>query len=114
MFCPECKSEYQVGYTRCNDCDVDLVDYLEEEPQPQPQEVADYVVIATVSGPLADSQVCSFLEANGIPTQVRAAWRKPYGIDFTPAQILVPPECVIMARELLSKADRGDLEIEEA
>jgi hypothetical protein len=112
MFCPECKSEYQIGYTRCNDCDVNLVDHLEEEPPPH--EVGDYVVVATVSGPLADSQVCSFLEANGIPTQVRAAFRKPYAIDFTPAQILVPPECVIVARELLAKADRGDLEIEEA
>jgi hypothetical protein len=25
MFCPECKAEYRPGFTRCADCDVDLV-----------------------------------------------------------------------------------------
>lgn len=25
MFCPECKAEYRPGFTRCSDCDVDLV-----------------------------------------------------------------------------------------
>lgn len=25
MFCPECRAEYRAGFTRCSDCDVDLV-----------------------------------------------------------------------------------------
>jgi hypothetical protein len=25
MYCPQCKSEYRPGFTRCSDCDVDLV-----------------------------------------------------------------------------------------
>ncbi len=28
MFCPECKVEYRPGFTRCADCDVELVDEL--------------------------------------------------------------------------------------
>jgi hypothetical protein len=28
MFCPECKAEYRPGFTRCSDCDVDLVEAL--------------------------------------------------------------------------------------
>jgi hypothetical protein len=28
MFCPECKAEYRRGFTRCSDCDVDLVPEL--------------------------------------------------------------------------------------
>jgi hypothetical protein len=28
MFCPECKVEYRPGFTRCCDCDVDLVGAL--------------------------------------------------------------------------------------
>ena len=28
MFCPSCKSEYRTGFTRCSDCDVDLVESL--------------------------------------------------------------------------------------
>jgi hypothetical protein len=26
MFCPQCKAEYRQGFTRCADCDVDLID----------------------------------------------------------------------------------------
>jgi len=25
MFCPECRAEYRPGFSRCSDCDVDLV-----------------------------------------------------------------------------------------
>ena len=34
MFCPECRAEYRRGFTKCRDCDVDLVDSL-AEPEPQ-------------------------------------------------------------------------------
>jgi hypothetical protein len=30
MFCPECRAEYRPGFTRCSDCDVDLVHELPE------------------------------------------------------------------------------------
>lgn len=30
-WCPNCKSEYQEGYTICSDCQVELVDNLEQE-----------------------------------------------------------------------------------
>jgi hypothetical protein len=74
--------------------------------------VGEYVVVATVSGPLTDSQICSFLEANGIPTQVRAAL-KPYTIDFS----LLKFSCRRTASSspgVACKVDRGELEIEEA
>ncbi len=29
MFCPKCKSEYRAGFTRCEDCGVDLVESLD-------------------------------------------------------------------------------------
>lgn len=31
MFCPQCKAEYREGFTRCGDCEVDLVTSLEED-----------------------------------------------------------------------------------
>jgi hypothetical protein len=31
MFCPKCKVEYRPGFTRCSDCEADLVDVLPEE-----------------------------------------------------------------------------------
>jgi hypothetical protein len=30
MFCPQCKAEYRAGFTRCSDCDRDLVERLSE------------------------------------------------------------------------------------
>ncbi len=38
MFCPQCKAEYRQGFTRCADCDVDLVYAL---PQDSEQRAAD-------------------------------------------------------------------------
>ncbi len=32
MYCPECHAEYVPGFTRCDDCDVDLVEVLPAEP----------------------------------------------------------------------------------
>jgi hypothetical protein len=31
MFCPDCKSEFRLGFTRCVDCDVDLVEHLSSD-----------------------------------------------------------------------------------
>src|SRR3981081_2511730 len=31
MFCPECRAEYRPGFTRCSDCDVDLVPEIPEQ-----------------------------------------------------------------------------------
>jgi len=33
MFCPICKAEYREGFTRCADCDVELVPALPEEAE---------------------------------------------------------------------------------
>jgi hypothetical protein len=35
MFCPQCKAEYRQGFTRCADCDVDLVYALEASGVPE-------------------------------------------------------------------------------
>jgi len=32
MYCPLCKAEYRAGFTRCSDCDVDLVDAVTARP----------------------------------------------------------------------------------
>jgi hypothetical protein len=73
-----------------------------------------FVVIAVASGPFEDSQICSFLEANGVPAQIRASrLRKPNSFGLSETEIIVPSEFAIIARELLAKAERGDLTIDE-
>lgn len=41
MWCPKCKNEYVAGITKCVDCDVDLVESLEEYESAQTQTSAD-------------------------------------------------------------------------
>jgi hypothetical protein len=41
MFCPQCKAEYRQGFTRCTDCDVELVEhYVEAVRHPLAKKVA--------------------------------------------------------------------------
>ena len=114
MFCPECKSEFRPGFIRCEECDVELVDHLPPDADgSETTEYADYVVVATVRGCVEEGQICSFLEANGIPAQARGeTFRKVYAIRDGPVKILVPRKFVITALDLLKKADRGELEID--
>ncbi len=37
MFCPRCRTEYRQGFTRCSDCDIDLVSTLPPDP-PEPED----------------------------------------------------------------------------
>jgi len=114
MFCPQCGSGYREGFTRCTECDVDLVARLPEE-LPEPDHNAEYVAITTVEGQLQLSQIRSFLESNGIPSEVEGeSARNIYGITvdgLAAAQVLVPKEQAATAIELLREADHGDLVI---
>jgi hypothetical protein len=41
MYCPQCKAEYRRGFTRCSDCDVELVEnYVEAVRHPLAKKVA--------------------------------------------------------------------------
>jgi hypothetical protein len=74
-----------------------------------------YVRVSTVQGQFAEGQVRAFLEANGIPTQVRGeTLRTTHGISIDglgAVDIFVPPDRADEARELLTRADRGDFRL---
>ncbi len=79
MFCPQCKAEYRVGFIRCSDCDVELVDHLPVDPpvvdsgldahhfEAEPE----LVVIRTFPSGLDADLAKSVLEAAGIPSMIR-------------------------------------------
>jgi hypothetical protein len=111
MFCPQCGSGYREGFTRCSECNVDLVATL----PPEPDHTAEYVPIKTVEGQLEVNQIRSFLESNGIPSEVQGeSTRNIYGFTvdgLAAAQVLVPKEQSAAAIELLREAEHGDLVI---
>jgi hypothetical protein len=119
MICPNCKAEYKAGFTRCSDCDVDLVDRLPSQPEsPGHDEFPAYVPVTTAQGQLETGQIQSFLESNGIPSEIRGeSFRTVYGLvvdGLGAVDVLVPKEQAATALDLLDKADHGELAIEES
>lgn len=99
MFCPRCRAEYRPGFTRCADCDVDLVDALPPEPEPA---YVDFVEILATFNPGDIALVKSILDAEAIAYYF-------HGEHFTyvrpladPARLMVRQDQAETVRELLS------------
>lgn len=54
-WCPVCRNEYVKGYTKCSDCGVELIESLEDGPQP-----------LMFGGEEQMKELSEFLKANGI------------------------------------------------
>ena len=76
-----------------------------------------YVVISTVQGQFVEAQLKAFLEAHGIPCQIRGeALRVTHAISIDgigTADVLVPAGHAEQARELLIRAESGELAVDE-
>ena len=64
MYCPDWKSEYRPGFTRCKDCDIDLVVEL---PAAAKQEFVDLVEVLSTADAAQIPPIKSILEAEEIP-----------------------------------------------
>jgi hypothetical protein len=118
MYCPKCKSEYQDGFVRCNECGVSLVAALPAvaAAESAPQTSDDIpVVLWCGQDPIAFSVVLSALNAAEIPyrdTQRRdftAALSQPvangyYGLPFW--EVRVHPANLDAARSIMETALR--------
>jgi hypothetical protein len=66
MFCPQCKAEYRTGFTRCSDCDVNLVSSLDPSaPSAMP---AGPALAWRGDDPVIFSRVLAALQDADIPT----------------------------------------------
>ena len=68
MFCPECTAEYRVGFTRCSDCDVALVERLEQSEihSNNPQLSGTLELLWTGTDARARDEITKALEASKI------------------------------------------------
>jgi Putative prokaryotic signal transducing protein len=97
MFCPNCRSEYRAGFTRCSDCDVALVAELPAEEKP---EFVDLVEVLSTADVGQISLIESILEAEEIPYL-------PQGENFNlgrniAVRFLVPRDYLAQAKEVLA------------
>lgn len=69
MFCPSCLAEYEESVTRCEVCEVDLVEGEKGEVKYLPLlEVTDADLFASVTSRLEEAGIAWFVQVNGSPT----------------------------------------------
>ena len=68
MFCPKCGSEFEGGYTRCAECDTDLVEALPTDEEEYTELVTvfegDAEAAAVVRGKLESAGVAAWIEGD--------------------------------------------------
>jgi hypothetical protein len=113
MFCPQCKAEYRVGFTRCSDCGIDLVDHLPVEQSATADEdqqrfqrdrfepEAELVVIRVYQNIIQADLARSALEAAGIPSVLSDSVSRQYISLALPLQLLVRIEDAEDANKIL-------------
>ena len=100
MFCPQCKGEYQDGFTECADCQIPLVSELPLSESNDEQKAVDLVEVLSTADPGLIALVKSVLEAEEILYLA-------HGEHFSrmhatiPVKFLVSKEDVELAREVL-------------
>jgi hypothetical protein len=119
MFCPECGSEYRDGFTRCADCDVEL---LHERPTQSDApvklvnvfETADPALIPVVESLLLGEGI-AFFARNENRHDMFAGGRFGGGVSHIlgPVEFLVREEDVPAARSLLADLAGSVAEVTE-
>ena len=105
MYCPECRSEYVDGVSKCPDCRVALVVELPPEGNRDPQEVeesdARYVPLVRTFSAKDIAFIHSVLGGTGIKYYIRGEGLTHLRPLADPAILMVDEETVEDARELL-------------
>lgn len=118
MFCPNCKSEFREGFTRCAECDVDLVAELEEEWDSESDtdenaSESELVMVLETINPGLLSDIVTRLEKVEIPYLVQSGTafhlvRGLTGGTSSPewqAVLWVPGDSIEEARRFLREAE---------
>ena len=103
MFCPECRSEYVDGVSKCSDCRVALVDELPPEEEPALEEEPDipYTPLVRTYSPKDIALIHSVLGGTGIRYYIRGEGLTHLRPLADPAILMVDEKAVEDARELL-------------
>lgn len=111
MICPNCRSEFREGFTRCPDCDVELVARLPADARPGKGE--DWVEVIDTADVSLLPILRSALDGAGIPFVVEGdeglgLWplslhETAFGVKHgLAARIFVPADRAAEAHELLA------------
>ncbi len=128
MICPECKAEYRPGFTRCADCDVELVwEQAEDAAASSPYGAAEpgdpnedpYCSFWKGDDPRIHADLCEVLDEAGIPHNTVFRRDHLFNLNNFPAyQIGVPfslfEKAEIVVKEAFGSADDQAVKLLEA
>lgn len=113
MFCPICKTEYRIGFTRCSDCDVPLVDSVENvrpatgDAPPKPE------LLWTGTDPTVSDMIKAALDDAEIPYHETSrdfglipGLSPPVTAFFVPSRVAEEARAVL--KEVQSRYESGD------
>jgi hypothetical protein len=98
MFCPECRAEYQPGYTKCSDCDIDLVLEL---PPLTPPEFLEFDEVLSTNSPSDVAFLKSILDEDNMTYFFQGEHVAPYVYHALPMRLMIRRDQVLRAMEIL-------------
>ena len=67
-WCPKCKSEFREGFTECKDCNIPLVDKLEEPVEEKETDInEEWVFLVNVKDEIEGDSIEALMDSCGIP-----------------------------------------------
>jgi len=121
MFCPQCNAEYRPGFTRCSDCDVDLV---EDPPQfalagRSPAEPGDpnedpFCSFWKGQDARVHAELCEALEQAGIPHKTVFRSDHLFNLSNFPAYEIGVPFSMFERAEKVVEETYGTEDVEDA
>ena len=120
MICPECGTEYRVGFDKCADCGVDLVSPPEAAPAPEQRDPSskratdpEWVVVLKLYRSDQVAVARAMFDSESIPHVCQGHRLTQIGIgQAEPARFLVPPIHLDRAREIVEQFEAGFQESE--
>jgi hypothetical protein len=103
MFCPQCKTEYRPGFSRCADCGSELVDALPEETEEVQEREGDNAKLVAILETMDQSDVVSIrmaLDGEGIEYFLQGDALSGFR-NVDPVVLLVREDDAARVRELL-------------
>jgi hypothetical protein len=108
MFCPNCKTEYRPGFSRCSDCSAQLVEHLDKTvPTNRPQTADGPKLLWTGTNPAVSGVIVNALDDAEIPhhENTRQVGAIP-GLSQPVHAIFIPARHHEVARAAMTKAIR--------
>jgi len=114
MFCPKCGCEYRAGFSKCADCDVDLVDeapsvdieIAERKEMVTIAKISDYAFLLVAKSVLQDAGIPYLAKNEGVQ-DLFGLGRIGTGFSVVaqPVELQVPRELVDDAIQLLDEIE---------